>query len=346
MTRRALITGVTGQDGAYLSRVLLENGYQVFGGHRRSASEGTARLRELGIDADVEMVAMDLLEITNILRVLERTAPDEVYNLAAQSFVALSFEQPVHTSEVDALGVTRLLESIRAVCPQTRFYQASTSEMFGKVRETPQSERTPFYPRSPYGVSKLYAHWMTVNYREAYGLHATSGILFNHESPLRGQEFVTRKITSSLARIRYGRQEVLELGNLEASRDWGYAGDYVWGMYQMLQQPEPGDYVLATGRTHTVREFVDAAAGAAGFRLRWEGEGEQAQAIDLESEQVIVRVNPALYRPAEVDILVGDASKARETLQWAPRLTFDDLVAAMMEADLRRETSDAPDAGS
>jgi GDPmannose 4,6-dehydratase len=303
-------------------------------------------LRELGIDADVEMVAMDLLEITNILRVLERTAPDEVYNLAAQSFVALSFEQPVHTSEVDALGVTRLLESIRAVCPQTRFYQASTSEMFGKVRETPQSERTPFYPRSPYGVSKLYAHWMTVNYREAYGLHATSGILFNHESPLRGQEFVTRKITSSLARIRYGRQEVLELGNLEASRDWGYAGDYVWGMYQMLQQPEPGDYVLATGRTHTVREFVDAAAGAAGFRLRWEGEGEQAQAIDLESEQVIVRVNPALYRPAEVDILVGDASKARETLQWAPRLTFDDLVAAMMEADLRRETSDAPDAGS
>jgi GDPmannose 4,6-dehydratase len=277
---------------------------------------------------------------------LERTAPDEVYNLAAQSFVALSFEQPVHTSEVDALGVTRLLESIRAVCPQTRFYQASTSEMFGKVRETPQSERTPFYPRSPYGVSKLYAHWMTVNYREAYGLHATSGILFNHESPLRGQEFVTRKITSSLARIRYGRQEVLELGNLEASRDWGYAGDYVWGMYQMLQQPEPGDYVLATGRTHTVREFVDAAAGAAGFRLRWEGEGEQAQAIDLESEQVIVRVNPALYRPAEVDILVGDASKARETLQWAPRLTFDDLVAAMMEADLRRETSDAPDAGS
>lgn len=336
MTKRALITGVTGQDGAYLAKFLLELGYEVIGGHRHSASVDTDRLHELGISRNVRMLPLDLLEITNIMRVLERVGPDEVYNLAAQSFVSLSFDQPIYTGDVDALGVARVLEAVRVICPHTRFYQASTSEMFGKAQETPQTERTPFYPRSPYGAAKLYAHWMTVNSREAYGLHATSGILFNHESPLRGTEFVTRKITSSLARIRVGMQDVLELGNLDSSRDWGFAGDYVEGMHRMLQQAEPDDYVLATGRTHTPREFLERAAKVAGFRLRWKGSGVTSQGIDTRTERVIVRVNPDLYRPSEIDLLVGDAAKAHDRLGWTPRIGFEELVTMMMEADLSR----------
>ncbi|MER3444308.1 MAG: GDP-mannose 4,6-dehydratase [Meiothermus sp.] len=335
MAKRALITGITGQDGAYLSRLLLEKGYEVYGTYRRSASVNLWRLEELGVAGDVRLVAFDLLEYSNIRRVLEKVRPDELYNLAAQSFVALSFEQPLYTADVDALGVGRILESIREVDPGIRFYQASTSEMFGKVQETPQTERTPFYPRSPYGVAKLYAHWITVNYRESYGMHASSGILFNHESPLRGQEFVTRKITSSLARIKYGQQEVLELGNLDAQRDWGFAGDYVEGMWRMLQQPEADDYVLATGVTARVRTFVEHAAEAAGFRITWEGEGLEEVGRDQDG-RVIVRVNPEFHRPAEVDLLLGDPAKARARLGWEPRVDLAGLVHMMVEKDLER----------
>lgn len=336
MAKRALITGVLGQDGAYLAKLLLEKGYEVYGGERRSASLNTWRLRELGIEHEVRQIPLDLLEFTNLLRTIERVQPDELYNLAAQSFVAASFEQPILTAEIDAMGVARLLEILRAVQPQCRFYQASTSEMFGKVREIPQSERTPFHPRSPYAVAKTFAHYATVNYREAFGLHATSGILFNHESPLRGHEFVTRKITMGLAAIRQGRQDVLELGNLDSRRDWGFAGDYVRGMWMMLQQPQPDDYVLATGENHSVREFVELAAEAAGFKIAWEGNGAHARGIDRASGRVIVKVNPEYFRPAEVDDLVGDATKARTTLGWKAEVHFPRLVTAMMEADLRR----------
>ena len=273
MARRALITGITGQDGAYLAKLLLEKGYEVVGSMRRTTISDPIRLMELGIAGDVELCDIDLFEFSNIARALERVKPDEIYNLAAQSFVSLSFEQPLYTSEIDGLGVARLLEAIRAVVPSVRYYQASTSEMFGKAQQVPQSETTPFYPRSPYAVAKLYAHWMTVNYRESYGLHATSGILFNHESPLRGREFVTRKITHGLARVRAGELGRLDLGNLDAQRDWGFAGDYVDGMWRMLQQENPSDYVLATGRTTSVRRFVEMAAAAAGFTLAWQGRG-------------------------------------------------------------------------
>lgn len=339
MAARALITGITGQDGAYLAKLLLDNGYEVFGAYRRTASMNLWRLQELGIDQQVQMTPMDLLEYSNIQRVIEHVRPDEVYNLAAQSFVGISFEQPLYTSDVDALGVTRMLEAIRSAKPDTRFYQASTSEMFGKVQQVPQTESTPFYPRSPYGVAKLYAHWMTVNYRESYGLHATSGILFNHESPLRGQDFVTRKITMSLARIKVGRLDVLELGNLESQRDWGFAGDYVRGMWQMVRQAEPDDYVLATGHTRSVREFVEIAASASGFDIAWEGEGEAAKGRDRASGRVIVQVNPQFYRPAEVDLLIGDASKARAALGWSPEVTFEQLVERMVKADVDRAAS-------
>ncbi len=336
MPARALITGVTGQDGAYLAKLLLEKGYEVFGAYRRTASVNLWRLHELGVDRQIQLVSMDLLEYSNVQRVIEQTKPDEIYNLAAQSFVGISFEQPLYTSDVDALGVTRMLEAIRCAKPDTKFYQASTSEMYGKVQQVPQTEQTPFYPRSPYGVAKLYAHWMTVNYRESYDMHATSGILFNHESPLRGQDFVTRKITMSLARIKEGQQEVLELGNLESQRDWGFAGDYVRGMWQMVQQPEPGDYLLATGRTRTVREFVDHAAQAAGFDIAWEGEGESARGHDRKTGKIVVQVNPQFYRPAEVELLIGDAAKARDTLGWQPEVTFPELVESMVKADLDR----------
>ncbi|MBI2970720.1 MAG: GDP-mannose 4,6-dehydratase [Gammaproteobacteria bacterium] len=336
MNKKALITGVSGQDGAYLSRLLIEKGYDVYGAYRRSASPSTWRMRELGVLDQVKLVPMEMMEYSNILSTVREIEPDEVYNLAAQSFVATSFEQPLYTSEVDALGVLRCLEVIRDVDPQIRFYQASTSELFGMAERFPQDERTPFHPRSPYGVSKLFAHWITVNYRESYGLHAVSGILFNHESPLRGAEFVTRKITLTLALIRHGCAESLELGNLESRRDWGFAADYVHGIWLMMQSEKPEDYVLATGESHSVREFVNHAAACAGFELEWEGEGKTASAVDRASGRTIVKVNPKYYRPAEVEHLVGDASKARSRLGWSPETGFSRLVEMMVEADLER----------
>jgi len=319
MSKTALITGITGQDGAYLAELLLHKGYTVVGAERRASTRNRGRLDELGITDEVSFVDFDLADQGNMLRALEKHAPDEVYNLAAQSFVALSFEQPVMTGDITGLGVARLLEAVRTVNPAARFYQASTSEMFGKVQSTPQNEETPFYPRSPYGVAKLYAHWMTVNYRESYGMFACSGILFNHESPLRGVEFVTRKITLAAARIKRGLQKELRLGNLDAKRDWGYAKEYVEGMHAMLQQETPEDFVLATGETHTVEEFVEAAFSAAGLEWR---------------DHVVI--DPAFVRPAEVDLLLGDPGKAKRLLGWEPRIKFTDLVALMVEADLAR----------
>ena len=320
----ALITGITGQDGAYLAELLLKKGYRVVGAFRRASTVNAARLEALGIASDVELVPFDLTDHGNMRRVLDRVEPDEVYNLAAQSFVGVSFEQPITTGDITGVGAVRLLEVIREVGPDIRFYQASTSEMFGKAREVPQNETTPFYPRSPYAASKLYAHWMTVNYREAYGMHASSGILFNHESPLRGAEFVTRKITLAAARIKHGLQDKLRLGNLDAKRDWGYAKEYVEAMWLMLQQPEPGDYVISTGETHSVREFVAAAFEAVG--LDWERH---------------VLTDPAFVRPAEVDLLLGDSSRAKEKLGWRPEVTFKDLVSLMVEADLKRAAFEA-----
>lgn len=331
--KTALITGVLGQDGAYLSKLLLDKGYTVWGAFRRSASLNDWRLRRLGVHDRVKLIPFELLEFSNIVRVLQSVQPDEVYNLAAQSFVGVSFEQPIFTADVDGVGVVRLLEAIRVVKPEARFYQASTSEMFGKIQEPRQSETTPFYPRSPYGVAKLYAHWMTVNYREAFGAHASSGILFNHESPLRGIEFVTRKITSTLVRIRRGEAELLELGNMDAKRDWGFAGEYVDGMWRMLQQDTPDDYVLATGRTETVRNFVRLAGRAAGFDLEFEGEGIEEVGIDRASGRTLIRVNPQFFRPAEVEVLVGDASKAREALGWRTSVGLEDLAEMMIRAD-------------
>jgi GDPmannose 4,6-dehydratase len=319
MSKTAIITGITGQDGAYLAELLLGKGYRVVGAERRASTRNRQRLDELGITEDIEFADFDLADQGNMVRVLQAHEPDEVYNLAAQSFVALSFDQPIMTGDVTGVGVTRLLEGIRAVNPRIRFYQASTSEMFGKVLAVPQNEETPFYPRSPYGAAKLYSHWMTVNYREAYDMFACSGILFNHESPLRGVEFVTRKITLAVARIKHGLQQELRLGNLDAKRDWGYAKEYVDGMYLMLQQAQPDDFVLATGETHTVGEFVQAAFSAAG--LWWQDH---------------VVIDPKFVRPAEVDLLLGDSSKAKRILGWEPQTTFTDLVALMVEADLER----------
>jgi GDPmannose 4,6-dehydratase len=337
MAGTALITGITGQDGAYLSRLLLDKGYRVVGAFRRGASLNLWRLNELGIEeSDIEFIPFELLEYANLRRVIEETAPEELYNLGAQSFVGISFEQPLFTTDVNALGVTRMLEAIREVNPGVRFYQASTSEMYGKVQAVPQNELTPFYPRSPYAVAKLYAHWITVNYRESYNLFACAGILFNHESPLRGIEFVTRKITAGLARIREGQQDVLELGNLDAKRDWGFAGDYVEGMWLMLQQDQPDDYVLATGVTTSVRSFCELAAEALGFQLEWEGECQDTRGIDRRSGKTIIRINPKNYRPAEVDLLIGDPSKARAKLGWTSKTSLPKLVETMAEADLRR----------
>lgn len=336
MAKRALITGISGQDGAYLAKFLLAKGYEVTGALRHTSQTNAARLVELGIDQDVKLVDIELLEFSNILRLVERVRPDEVYNLAAQSFVGLSFEQPIYTAEVDALGTARLVEAVRTIDPRIRFYQASTSEMFGKVKETPQRETTPFHPRSPYGVAKLYAHWIAVNYREAYGLHASSGILFNHESPLRGQLFVTRRITLGLAQVKHGQRATLDLGNLEARRDWGFAGDYVEGMWSMLQQDAGDDYVLATGQMHRVRDFVQHAGEALGFDIVWEGAGVEERGIDRKSGKTVVTINPAQFRPAEVDLLVGSPAKAAERLNWRPRVSFPQLVAMMVEADDRR----------
>jgi len=336
MPKVALITGIRGQDGAYLAKLLLEKGYEVYGADRRSGEGGFWRLKELGIDKDVKIVYMDLLEFTNILRTIERIKPDEIYNLAAQSFVAASFEQPILTSDINSLGTLRLLEVIRTVKPDTKFYQASTSEMFGKVKTLPLNEDSYFYPRSPYAVSKLFAHWITVNYRESYNIFACSGILFNHESPLRGTEFITRKVSLAVARIKYGKQDKLVVGNLDAKRDWGYAPEYVYGMYLMLQNDKPDDFVLATGEAHSVREFVEEAFRVAGFEIYWEGNGLEEKGRDAKTGKVLVEVSPEFYRPAEVDVLVGDYSKAKRILGWEPKTTFKELVRIMVEEDLRR----------
>ncbi|WP_126880079.1 GDP-mannose 4,6-dehydratase, partial [Paraburkholderia kururiensis] len=324
MERRAIVTGVGGQDGAYLAKLLLEKGYRVFGTYRRTSSVNFWRLAELGIEGHplLELVEYDLTDLGASVRLLHKTHADEVYNLAAQSFVGVSFEQPVTTAEITGVGPLNLLEAVRIARPEARFYQASTSEMFGRVQAVPQTESTPFYPRSPYGVAKLFAHWMTVNYRESYNLFASSGILFNHESPLRGREFVTRKVTDAFAKMRLGRLDVLELGNLDAKRDWGFAQEYVDGMWRMLQADRPDTYVLATNRTETVRDFVTLAARAAGFRIEWEGRAQKEVGIDAQTGHVIVRVNPKFYRPAEVDLLIGDATKAERELGWKPTTTL------------------------
>jgi len=332
----ALITGIRGQDGAYLAKLLLEKGYEVYGADRRSGEGGFWRLKELGIDKDVKVVYMDLLEFTNIFRTIEKIKPDEIYNLAAQSFVAASFEQPILTSDINSLGTLRLLEVIRTVKPDTKFYQASTSEMFGKAKTLPLNEDSYFYPRSPYAISKLFAHWITVNYREAYNIFACSGILFNHESPLRGTEFITRKVSLAVARIKYGKQDKLVVGNLDAKRDWGYAPEYVYGMYLMLQNDKPDDFVLATGEAHSVREFIEEAFKVAGFEIYWEGKGLEEKGRDAKTGKVLVEVSPEFYRPAEVDVLVGDYSKAKRILGWEPKTTFKELVRIMVEEDLRK----------
>jgi GDPmannose 4,6-dehydratase len=336
MAKTALITGISGQDGAYLARSLLGRGYRVVGTYRRTSAMPTGRLDELGIADDVKFVDMELLEASNIRKVLGKLMPDEIYNLAAQSFVGLSFDLPLYTCDVDAMGVLRLLEAMREVCPGARLYQASTSEMFGQAREVPQRETTPFCPRSPYAVAKLFAHWSVVNYREAYGLYACSGILFNHESPLRGLEFVTRKVTHGLARVALGLQDTLHIGNLEAKRDWGFAGEYVEGMWRMLQQEKSDDYVLATGHNASVRDFVNGAAAAFGFHLAWSGEGQAARGIDKTTGRTIVAVDPVHYRPADVEHLLGDASKAKAVLGWEAKTGLDELIQMMARADYDR----------
>ena len=334
----ALITGVTGQDGAYLTELLLAKGYKVYGTYRRTSSVNFWRMNELGIaqHPDLHLVEYDLTDLSSSIRLLELSKATEIYNLAAQSFVGVSFDQPFTTAEITGIGVLHLLEAIRIVNPAIRFYQASTSEMFGKVQAIPQVESTPFYPRSPYGVAKLFAHWMTVNYRESYGIFGVSGILFNHESPLRGREFVTRKITDSMAKIKLGQLDVLELGNMDAQRDWGFAQEYVDGMWRMLQTDTPDTYVLATNRTESVRNFVTLAAAAAGFDLEFKGSGESEVAIDRGTGKTLVRVNAKFYRPAEVELLIGDAGKAHRELGWAPTTTLEQMCQLMVEADMRR----------
>jgi GDPmannose 4,6-dehydratase len=345
--KKALITGITGQDGSYLAELLLAKGYQVHGIKRRTSMFNTARIDHLYQDPHVERQNLllhygDLTDTSSLIRVLQQAQPDELYNLAAQSHVMVSFEEPEYTANSDALGTLRLLEAIRTLglVEKTRFYQASTSEMFGLVQEMPQRESTPFYPRSPYGVAKLYAYWITVNYRESYGIHASNGILFNHESGRRGETFVTRKITRALARIKVGLQDKLYLGNLDAKRDWGHARDYVEMMWLMLQQDQPQDYVIATGQQYSVREFVERAAEHLGIRLQWKGEGVDEQGLDTEG-RVIVAVDPRYFRPAEVETLLGDASKAHRELGWKPRTSFAELVSEMVTEDLKEAERDA-----
>ena len=340
-SKTALITGVTGQDGAYLAEFLLAKNYTVHGVKRRSSSFNTGRIDHLYHDPHEKGVSFylhhgDVTDATNIIRVVQETQPDEIYNLAAQSHVQVSFETPEYTANADALGALRLLEAIRILGreKETRFYQASTSELYGKIQETPQSETTPFYPRSPYGAAKLYAYWITVNYREAYGMHASNGILFNHESPIRGETFVTRKITRAVAAIELGMQERLYLGNLNAKRDWGHARDFVEGMWLIVQQQRPDDYVLATGEAHSVREFVEKAFALVGRSIEWQGSGADEKGIDSRSGQVLVEVDPRYFRPTEVDALIGDSSKARAKLGWRHRIGFDELVRDMVNADL------------
>lgn len=331
--KSALITGITGQDGSYLAELLLEKGYQVFGLVRRKSKLDFNNAEHL--KSKVEFIYGDMTDLSSLIRAMKISQADEVYNLAAQSFVATSWESPLATAEIDAIGVTNMLEAIRTVKPEARFYQASTSEMFGLVQEIPQKETTPFYPRSPYGVAKLYGHWITKNYRESYGLYACSGILFNHESERRGEEFVTRKITKAVARIKYGMQDVLELGNLNAKRDWGHSRDYVEAMWLMLQQDKPDDYVISTGETHPVREFVTLAFQAAGMEIEWHGENENEYATLKGTDKVVVKVNPQFYRPAEVELLIGDCSKAETKLGWKRKISYEQLVKLMVENDLK-----------
>ena len=346
--RTALITGITGQDGAHLARLLLTKGYTVHGIKRRSSSFNTARVDDLYVDPHEGETRFfmhygDLTDATNLIRLIQEHQPDEIYNLAAQSHVQVSFETPEYTANADALGTLRLLEAMRilGIKDVTRFYQASTSELYGKAKETPQRESTPFYPRSPYAAAKIYAYWITVNYREAYGMHASNGILFNHEGPMRGETFVTRKITRAVAAIERGLQERLYLGNLNAKRDWGHARDFVEGMWLMLQQPKPDDYVLATGEAHSVREFVERAFGCVGRTIEWRGKGAEEVGIDAGSGKDLVRIDPRYFRPTEVDILLGDASKARSKLGWAHKTTFAELVAEMVESDLEAVRQEA-----
>lgn len=341
--KSAVITGISGQDGAYLAQLLLEKGYKVYGTYRRTSSVNFWRIEELGIEKhpNLHLVEHDLQDIGSSIRLLQESGAVEVYNLAAQSFVGVSFDQPVLTAQITALGALNLLEAIRAVNPKIRFYQASTSEMFGLVQQVPQTEKTPFYPRSPYGVAKLYAHWITVNYRESYGIFGASGILFNHESPLRGREFVTRKITDSVAKINLGKLDVLELGNLDAKRDWGFAKEYVEGMWRMLQVDTPDTYVLATNRTETVRDFVGMAFKAIGVELGWSGSGLDEVGICKASGKVLVKINPKFHRPAEVDLLIGNPEKAKRELGWEPSTTLEELCEMMVRADLRRNEAGA-----
>ena len=341
--RVALITGATGQDGAYLAELLLAKGYVVHGVKRRSSSFNTWRVDHLYRDPHEDSSVRyflhhgDVTDATNLIRIVQETQPDEIYNLAAQSHVQVSFETAEYTANADAVGTLRLLEAIRILRleKRTRFYQASTSEMFGNAPERPQNENTPFRPRSPYGAAKLYSHWMTVNYREAYGIHASNGILFNHESPIRGETFVTRKITRAAAAIHHGRQEHLFLGNLDSVRDWGHARDYVRGMWMMLQQPEPDDYVLATGQVHSVRAFVERAFAHVGIAVRWSGAGVDEKGVDARTGKILVQVDPVYFRPTEVDFLQGDAAKAKQKLGWTADISFEQLVQEMMESDLR-----------
>jgi GDPmannose 4,6-dehydratase len=347
--KTALITGVTGQDGAYLARLLLAKGYNVHGLKRRASSFNTQRVDHIyaepqDVHARFHLHYGDLTDATNLIRIIQEVQPDEIYNLAAQSHVQVSFETPEYTGNSDALGVLRILEALRILnmLDRVRFYQASTSEMYGKVQAIPQDENTPFYPRSPYGVAKLYGHWITVNYREAYGVHASSGILFNHESPIRGETFVTRKITMAVAKIREGQQDKLFLGNLDAERDWGFAGDYVEGMWLMLQQDKPDDYVLATGEKHTVREFCQLAFSRVGMEIEFRGSEENEVGIDSATGREVIAVDARYYRPTEVELLLGDASKAQRVLGWKPRVSFNELVDMMVDADVNAVQSGVP----
>lgn len=337
--KTALITGITGQDGAYLVNLLLQKNYKVYGTYRRTSSVNFWRLDELGVDylnnPNLQLVEFDLTDLGGITRLLEKIQPDEIYNLAAQSFVGVSFEQPKTTAEITGIGALNILEAIRQVNPKIKYYQASTSEMFGKVQSIPQNEKTPFYPRSPYGVAKLYAHWITINYRESYNIFGCSGILFNHESPLRGKEFVTRKITDAVARIKLNKQQFLELGNLDAKRDWGFAAEYVEGMWRMLQAEQPDTYVLATNRTETVRSFVEMAFKAVDIGVEWSGSAENEIGKNSQTGEVIVKINQKFYRPAEVDLLIGDYTHAKNKLGWEPKTTLEQLCKMMVDADLR-----------
>jgi GDPmannose 4,6-dehydratase len=334
----AIVTGITGQDGAYLSKLLLDKGYRVYGAYRHNSTQTFWRINDLGIrnHPNLHLIGYDLTDFSSIVRMIHTAQPTEIYNLAAQSFVGLSFEQPLTTAEINAMGPLNLLEAIRILDPKIRFYQASTSEMYGKVQAVPQNENTPFYPRSPYSIAKLMAHWMTRNYADSYNIFGCSGILFNHESPLRGKDFVTRKISDGVARIKLGLTDHLELGNMNAKRDWGHAQDYVEGMWMMLQQDQPDTYVLATGRTETVRSFVEMAFAAADIQVYSTGKGEEETIREVGTDRLLVRVNPLFYRPAEVDLLIGDSAKAKQILGWESKTSLEELCRGMVEADLTR----------